>query len=101
MGAAEGRGSRLAVNKIHEAGNSPRALAKALNCIGSLLRSSISPQYYETSLDAISVGAMFLGAALGVVVRHYSISSALWLATAISTVSSAALFRSVCSSNKP
>src|ERR1700751_2652886 len=42
-----------------------------------------------------SVGAMFLGAALGAIVIHYSISAALWLATAISAVCCAALFRSV------
>jgi len=38
-----------------------------------------------------SVLAMFLGAALGAVVIHYSISAALWLATAISAACSAAL----------
>jgi predicted MFS family arabinose efflux permease len=42
-----------------------------------------------------SVAAMFLGAALGAVVIHYSVSAALGLATAISAVCSAALFRSV------
>ena len=42
-----------------------------------------------------SVAAMFLGAALGAVVVHYSISAALWLATTISVVCSAVLFRSV------
>jgi uncharacterized membrane protein YoaK (UPF0700 family) len=47
-----------------------------------------------------SVASMFLGAALGAVVIHYSISAALWLATAISAVSSAALFRSVHPSDK-
>src|SRR6202795_1360499 len=47
-----------------------------------------------------SVAAMFLGAALGAVVIHYSISAALWLATAISAVCSAALFRSVQPSDK-
>jgi uncharacterized membrane protein YoaK (UPF0700 family) len=41
-----------------------------------------------------SVVAMFLGAALGAVVIHYSISGALWLATAISALCSVALFRS-------
>src|ERR1700693_2428925 len=41
-----------------------------------------------------SVAAMFLGAALGAVVIHYSISAALWLATAISAVCGVALFRS-------
>src|SRR5712675_1505772 len=40
-----------------------------------------------------SVAAMFLGAALGAVVIHYSISAALWLATAISAVCGGALFR--------
>jgi uncharacterized membrane protein YoaK (UPF0700 family) len=39
-----------------------------------------------------AVAAMFLGAALGAIFIHYSISAALWLATAISAVSSAALF---------
>jgi uncharacterized membrane protein YoaK (UPF0700 family) len=48
-----------------------------------------------------SVAAMFLGAALGAVVIHYSISAALWLATAISAVCSAALFRSMHTSDKP
>jgi uncharacterized membrane protein YoaK (UPF0700 family) len=47
-----------------------------------------------------SVAAMFLGAALGAVVIRYSISAALWLATAISAVCSAALFRSVRTSDK-
>jgi uncharacterized membrane protein YoaK (UPF0700 family) len=40
-----------------------------------------------------SVAAMFLGAALGAVIIHYSISAALWLGTAISALCSAALFR--------
>ena len=47
-----------------------------------------------------SVAAMFLGAALGAVVIHYSISAALWLATAISAACGAALFRSVHTSDK-
>ena len=47
-----------------------------------------------------SVAAMFFGAALGAVVIHYSISAALWLATAISAVCSAALVRSARASNK-
>jgi len=42
-----------------------------------------------------SVVAMFLGAALGAVIIHYSISAALALATAISVVCSAALYRSL------
>ena len=46
-----------------------------------------------------SIAAMFLGAAMGAVVIHYSISAALWLATAISAVCSAALFRSVRTAN--
>lgn len=46
-----------------------------------------------------SVAAMFLGAALGAVVIHYSISAALWLATVISAVCCAALFRSVRTTN--
>jgi len=41
-----------------------------------------------------AVAAMFLGAALGAVVIHYSISAALWLATAISAACSVVLFRS-------
>src|SRR5258705_8554325 len=41
-----------------------------------------------------SVAAMFLGGALGAVVLRYSISAALWLATAISAVCSVGLFRS-------
>jgi uncharacterized membrane protein YoaK (UPF0700 family) len=41
-----------------------------------------------------AVAAMFLGAALGAVVINYSISAALWLATAISAVCSVVLFRS-------
>jgi uncharacterized membrane protein YoaK (UPF0700 family) len=45
-----------------------------------------------------SVASMFLGAALGAVVIHYWISATLWLATTISAVCSAALFRS---SDKP
>jgi len=47
-----------------------------------------------------SVAAMFFGAALGAVVIHYSISAALWLATAISAVCSAALFRPVRTSDR-
>jgi len=47
-----------------------------------------------------AVAAMFLGAALGAVVIHYSISGALWLATAISAVSCSALFHSVRTSDK-
>src|SRR5258707_3764994 len=46
-----------------------------------------------------SVAAMFLGAALGAVAMHYSISSALWLGTAISALCSAALFRSLRTSD--
>ena len=46
-----------------------------------------------------SVAAMFLGAALGASVIHYWISAARWLATAISSVCSAALFRSVRTSD--
>jgi len=41
-----------------------------------------------------SVAAMFLGAALGAVVIHYSISGALWLACAISAACGVVLFRS-------
>src|SRR6266704_5122926 len=41
-----------------------------------------------------SVVAMFLGAALGAVILHYSISAALGLATAISAACSVVLFRS-------
>jgi len=44
--------------------------------------------------------AMFLGAALGAVVIHYSISAALWLATAISAMCCSALFHSVRTSDK-
>ncbi len=46
-----------------------------------------------------SIAAMFLGAAMGAVVIRYSISAALWLATAISAACSAALFRSVRTAN--
>jgi uncharacterized membrane protein YoaK (UPF0700 family) len=42
-----------------------------------------------------SVVAMFLGAALGAVILHYSISAALWLGTAVSALCSAALFRAL------
>jgi uncharacterized membrane protein YoaK (UPF0700 family) len=41
-----------------------------------------------------AVAAVFLGAALGAVVLHYSISAALWLATAMSAACSVVLFRS-------
>ena len=47
-----------------------------------------------------SVAAMFLGAALGAIVIHYSISAALWVATVISAVCSAALFRAGRTSDK-
>src|SRR5437660_6308064 len=47
-----------------------------------------------------SIAAMVLGAALGAVVIHYSISAALWLATAVSAACSAALFLSVRTSDK-
>src|SRR5690348_1059129 len=46
-----------------------------------------------------AVAAMFLGAALGAVIIYYSISAALWLATVISTVCCAALFRSARTAN--
>jgi uncharacterized membrane protein YoaK (UPF0700 family) len=42
-----------------------------------------------------SVGAMFLGAALGALIIRYSISAALALATAVSALCSAALFRAL------
>jgi len=47
-----------------------------------------------------SVVAMFLGAALGAVIIRYSISAALWLATTISALCSAALFRSLRTSGQ-
>ena len=47
-----------------------------------------------------SVVSMFLGAALGAVIIHYSISAALGLGTAISALCSAALFRSVRTSDR-
>src|SRR5258708_1785439 len=47
-----------------------------------------------------SVAAMFLGAALGAGIIRYSISAALWLGTAISALCSAALFRSVRTSDR-
>jgi uncharacterized membrane protein YoaK (UPF0700 family) len=47
-----------------------------------------------------SVAAMFLGAALGAVIIHYSISAALWLGTAISVLCSAVLFRSLRTSRQ-
>src|SRR5258708_37085083 len=48
-----------------------------------------------------SVVAMFLGAALGAVIIHYSISAALWLGTTISALCSSALFRSLLTSGHP
>jgi len=48
-----------------------------------------------------SVAAMFLGAALGAVIIHYSISAALWLGTAISVLCSAALFRALRTPDEP
>jgi uncharacterized membrane protein YoaK (UPF0700 family) len=48
-----------------------------------------------------AVVAMFLGAALGAVIIRYSISAALALATAISVACSAALFRSLRTSDQP
>ena len=47
-----------------------------------------------------SVAAMFLGAALGAAVIHYSISAVLWLATAVSSICSAAVLRSLRTSDK-
>jgi uncharacterized membrane protein YoaK (UPF0700 family) len=47
-----------------------------------------------------SVAAMFLGAALGAVLIRFSISGALWLATVVSAVCSAALFRSLRTSDE-
>ena len=47
-----------------------------------------------------SVVAMFLGAALGAIIIRYSISAALALATAISVVCSAALFRALRTPDK-
>lgn len=46
-----------------------------------------------------SVVAMFLGAALGAVIIHYSISAALWLGTVISALCTAALIRSLRTSD--
>jgi len=48
-----------------------------------------------------SVAAMFLGAAVGAVVIHHSISAALWLATAISAACSAALLIPIRTLHKP
>jgi uncharacterized membrane protein YoaK (UPF0700 family) len=48
-----------------------------------------------------SVAAMFLGAALGSVIIHYSISATLWLGTAISVLCSAVLFRSLRTPDEP
>jgi uncharacterized membrane protein YoaK (UPF0700 family) len=48
-----------------------------------------------------SVVAMFLGAALGAIIIRYSIAAALALATAISVVCSAALFRALRTPDKP
>jgi uncharacterized membrane protein YoaK (UPF0700 family) len=48
-----------------------------------------------------SVAAMFLGAALGAVIIHYSIAAALWLATVISFLCSVVLFRSLRTPDKP
>ena len=47
-----------------------------------------------------SVVAMFLGAALGAVIIRYSVSAALWLATAISALCTAALFRALPASDE-
>jgi len=47
-----------------------------------------------------SVLAMFLGAALGAVIIRYSISAVLWLGAAISALCSAALFRSLRTSDR-
>jgi uncharacterized membrane protein YoaK (UPF0700 family) len=47
-----------------------------------------------------SVVAMFLGAALGAVIIRYSISAVLWLGAAISALCSAALFRSLRTSDR-
>ena len=46
-----------------------------------------------------SVLAIFLGAAHGAVVIRYSVSAALWLAAAVSALCSAALFRSLRTSD--
>jgi len=47
-----------------------------------------------------SIAAMFVGAALGAVVIHYSISAVLWLATAVSAACSAVMFRSLRTSDR-
>lgn len=47
------------------------------------------------------VVAMFLGAAFGAIIIRYSIAAALALATAISVVCSAALFRALRTPDKP
>ena len=47
-----------------------------------------------------SVVAMFLGAPLGAVIIRYSISAVLWLGAAISALCSAALFRSLRTSDR-
>jgi uncharacterized membrane protein YoaK (UPF0700 family) len=46
-----------------------------------------------------AVVAMFLGAAFGAIIIRYSISAALWLGTALSALCSAALFRSLRTSD--
>jgi len=57
-------------------------------------------QQPEIGKRLASVAAMFLGAALGAIITHYSISAALWLGTAISALCSAALFRALRTSDK-
>jgi uncharacterized membrane protein YoaK (UPF0700 family) len=47
-----------------------------------------------------SVVAIFFGAALGAIFIRYSVSAALWLATAVSALCSAALLRSLRTSDK-
>src|SRR5258708_11280491 len=47
-----------------------------------------------------SVGAMFLGAALGAVIIRYAVSAALWLAAPISAACCGALFRAARPSDK-
>ena len=74
-------------------------------CAGSEIHSEPCPREVDSGSETDrrrveSVVAMFFGAALGAVVIHYSISAPLWLATTISAVCNAALFRSVRTSNR-
>ena len=91
-GARDGR-TECAVRKLAIPDLTTTVLTLTITTIGadSWLANGNNPRLVRR---VASVAAMFLGAALGAVVIHYSISAALWPATAISAVCGFVFFRS-------